>query len=220
MSERDRAARARRQRIARWARGTPGYRAAVQHVLPAVRRNATLTDVVWRVFIPSHGAGTLPVPFHAGRHLTGRDTVLLPVVGILGLGLTAEQVAALVEQVAGLQRAERSFRPLLVLDRPAFTLARRHGFVVEVVVPEATWATHPQGGDRGGDARTEWLDHLGQRLAGIVDHYQLWHLARAGADGLDQVDLALLRAIADRLPDDLDVRVTAGDGDEGVTGSA
>jgi hypothetical protein len=144
--------------------------------------------------------------------------VLLPVVGILGLGLTDEQVAGLIEQVAGLQRAERSFRPLLVLDRPAFALARGHGFVVELVVPEATWAVYPQGGDRVADAHTGWLDHLGLRLAGIVDHYQLWHLAHAGADGLDPLDLALLRAISGRLPHELDVRITTSvDDDTGST---
>ena len=210
MSQGDRAARARRQRVARWARRTPGYRAAVEHVLPAVRRSATLTDVVWRVFMPQHGVGTLPVPLHGGRHLTGRDTPLLPVVGVLGVGLSDEQVEALVEQVAGLQRVERSFRPLLVLDRPAFAAARRHGYVVELVVPRDAWADHPQSAARPPADRTSWEDYLGRRLADIVDHYQLWHLARAGADGLDPLDATVLRAVARRLPTTLDVRADAG----------
>jgi hypothetical protein len=210
----ERAARARQQKAARWARRTPGFRLAVDTVLPAVRRNATLTDVVWRVFMPQHGAGTLPVPFHGGVHLTGRDTALLPVVGVLALGLTDGQLETLVDQVAGLQRADRSFRPLLVLDRPAFGAARRHGYVVELVVPRAAWDSYPQAVT--GTGATAWEDYLGRRLAGIVDHYQLWHLARAGADGLDPLDLTVLRAITARLPETLDVRREDGeDGEDG-----
>lgn len=193
--------RARQQQLARWVRRAPGYRVAVDRLLPAVRRNAVLTDVAWRVFVPQHGVGTLPVPLHAGRHVTGRDAALLPVVGVLVTGLSAEQLDTVVEEVAALQRAELSFRPLLVLDRPAFPAARRHGYVVEVVVPRADWDTHPQ----GPGATTSWEDYLGRRLAAVTDHYQLWHLARAGADGLDPVDLALLRGIRSRLPAGLQV---------------
>ena len=206
MSDRARAARGRPQGVARWARRTPGCRGAVEHLLPGVRRNPALTDVVWRVFMPQHGVGPLPVPFHGGRHLVGRDTALLPVVGVVGVGLTDEQVEGLGEQVAGLQRAERSFRPLLVLDRPAFAAARRHGYVVELVVPEDDWCDHPQAVARPDAARTTWEDYLGRRLADVVDHYQVWHLARAGADGLDPLDLTVLRSVARRLPATLDVR--------------
>lgn len=198
-----RASRTRQQQLARWVRRTPGYRAAVARLLPAVRRNPTLTDVVWRVFVPRHGAGTLPVPLHGGRHVTGPDAALLPVVGVVALGLTDEQVGAVVEQLAELQRQDLSFRPLLVLDRPAFAHARRHGYVVEVVVPREDWADQPRSG------RTEpvaWEDYLGRRLAAIVDDYQLWHLARADAEGLDPLDRAVIRALPGRLPATLDVR--------------
>ncbi|GAA1171634.1 hypothetical protein GCM10009584_10690 [Ornithinimicrobium humiphilum] len=201
--ERARAARARQQRLARWARRTPAYRVAVDRVLPAVRRNGTLNDVVWRVFTPQEGAGTLPVPLHGGRYLTGRDTLLLPVVGVVAVGLAEEQVDTVVEQVADLQRRDLAFRPLLVLDRPLFAVARRHGYVVEVVVPQHAWADQPQG-DR--PEPVAWEDYLGRRLAGLVDHYQLWHLAHAGPQGLAPVDLAVLRALPGRLPGTLDVR--------------
>lgn len=209
MSARPGTVRARQQQLARWARRTPGYQAAVQHVLPAVRRNATLTDLVWRVFMPQHGVGTLPVPFTGGRHVGGRDAALLPVVGVLALGLDHDEVERLVEQVADLQRCERSFRPLLVLDRPDFATARRHGYVVELVVPQQHWADHPQAGSRTEGAATSWSAYLGRRLADIVDHYQLWHLARVGPEGLDPLDLAVLRAIAPRLPATLEVSVPA-----------
>jgi hypothetical protein len=51
-----------------------------------------------------------------------------------------------------------------------------------------------------------WEGYLGRRLADVVDHYQLWHLARAGCDGrLDPLDATVLRSIAARLPADLQV---------------
>ncbi|SOC58094.1 hypothetical protein [Ornithinimicrobium cerasi] len=203
--------RTRQQQLARWARRAPGYRTAVDRVLPAVRRNATLTDVVFRVFLPRHGVGTLPVPLVPGRHLSGRDTALLPVVGVVGLGLSEDQVGSLVEEVATLQRAERSFRVLLVLDRPAFALARSHGYAVEVLVPQAAWAGHPQ----GTSPPVPWEDYLGRRLADVLDHYQLWHLARSTPEGhLDPLDEVLLRNVAARLPASLQVDpapVTRGD---------
>lgn len=196
--------RARQQQLARWARRAPGYRAAVERVLPAVRRNAALTDVVFRVFLPQHGVGTLPVPLAPGRHLRGRDTALLPVVGVVGLGLSEEQVGHLVDQVVALQRAEGSFRVLLVLDRPAFALARRHGYAVEVLVPQAAWGQHPQ----AVRPPVSWPDYVGRRLADVVDHYQLWHLARSTADGrLDPLDEVLLRAVGARLPASLHVEI-------------
>lgn len=194
--------RARQQRLARWARRTPGYRAAVEQVLPAVRRNAILTDVVFRVFLPQHGVGTLPVPFAAGHHLAGRDTALLPVIGVAGLGLDPAQLESLVEQVAALQREQGSFRVLLVVDQPAFALARTHGYVVEVLVAQAQWEGHPQGEGE----RVTWEAYLGRRLADVVDHYQLWHLARAASDGrLDPLDATVLGSIAARLPAGLQV---------------
>lgn len=199
--------RARQQQLARWARRAPGYRAAVEHVLPAVRRNAALTDVVFRVFLPQHGVGTLPVPFAAGRDLAGPDTVLLPVVGVVGLGLSTGQLEVLVEEVAALQQEDGSFRVLLVLDQPAFALARTHGYVVEVLVPLARWEGWPQGAGRP----VSWEAYLGRRLADVVDHYQLWHLARAGVDGrLDPLDTTVLRSIAARLPEGLRVSTSRG----------
>lgn len=201
----------RRQQVARMMRRIPGFQPGVKYVLPAIRRNPTLTDLAFRVFLPEHGAGTLPVPLHSGRYLQGRDLAFVPVVGIVAIGLSEEQIDRLLDEVAALQRTARSFRPLLVLDRPAFAAARRHGYVVEVVVPQEHWENHPQGAAVGDPEWVEWPDYLGERLAEIVDRYQLWHLVRAGRQGLDPIDLALLTSLARRLPDEMDVRLLDGD---------
>lgn len=201
------AQRRRQQTVARWTRRLPGYRLALEGVLPRVRRSATLSDLAWRVFAPRHGAGHVDVPMRAGRGVTGADVARLPVVGVVATGLDEAAAERLVDQVCALQRELGSFRPLIVLDVPLFATARRHDVVLELVVPQAVFS-HGAHGDPDG-----WADHVARRLAGIVDHYQLWHLARADADGLDPADVRLLRVLGERLPADLEVRVT-GEGQE------
>lgn len=217
--------RRRQQDLARWARRTPGYRFALEEVLPRVRRSAVLTDLAWRVFAPRHGAGHVDVALHGGRYVEGLDVSRLPVVGILATGLTDADATALLDHVAGLQAELGSFRPLFLLDRPVFAAARRHGYVVEHLVPQDAWATGDFTAGRSGDPGS-WHIYLARRVASVTDHYQLWHLLRVpapeqtatvegGAPGdavtqrwLDPVDEAVLRHLGERLPEDLAVRLT------------
>lgn len=193
-------ARGRQQQLARWARRAPGYELVRTTVLPRVRRSDVLSDLAWRVFAPRHGAGQVDVPLHAGRHLTGPDTRLLPVVGVLALGLEDVEASRLMDRLAELQREHRSFRPLLVLDTPAFAAARRHGFVLELVLPRGAW----EGSDQ------EWSSYLATRLVSLVERYQLWHLVHADAGRLSGLDENILRALGACLPE-LDVRPVADD---------
>ncbi|WP_131106302.1 hypothetical protein [Ornithinimicrobium sufpigmenti] len=190
--------RRRQQQLARWAKRTPGYRLALEEVLPRVRRNAVLTDLAWRVFAPRHGAGNVDVALLPDRQVSGPDVGRLPVVGVLATGLDDARAEQLLADLADLQRSTGSFRAVLVLDRPVFAAARRHGYVVEHVVPEQEWAS-------GAFGEVPWADYLARRLGSVIDHYQLWHLVRAEvpADGgpvrLDRVDEALLRVLGERL---------------------
>ncbi|MFX0539025.1 hypothetical protein ACQBAT_15670 [Ornithinimicrobium sp. Y1847] len=188
--------RRRQQQLSRWAKRTPGYTFALEQVLPRVRRNAVLTDLAWRIFAPRHGAGHVNVALLPDRQVTGPDVARLPVVGVLATGLAEAQLEELMSHLAELQRSTVAFRPLLVVDRPIFAAARPFGYVVEHVLPRADWAFE-----------TAWEDYLAERLGSLVDHYQLWHLARTReSDGrLDPVDEALLRALARRLPPEVDV---------------
>lgn len=200
--------RRRQQELARRLRRVPGYRWAVTTALPAVRRNPTLTDLAWRVFSPGHGAGEVDVPFHGGRYLTGPDVSLVPLVGVLALGLDETQAEALVEDVARLQRETGSFRPLLLLDQPVFAAARRHGYVLDVITPLQGWA-----GDEA-----SWRAHVAGRLGAALDHYRLWQVLRVTGAGLDELDVALLHHLGDRLPPGLRVSVRDESGDAGETG--
>lgn len=193
--------RRRQQQLARWARRTPGYRFALEQVLPRVRSNAVLTDLAWRVFAPRHGAGNVDVALLPDRQV-GPGTNLLPVVGVLATGLDDARAEAFLVELAELQRRTGSFRLVLVLDRPVFAAARSHGYVVEHVVPEQDWAS-------GSFGQVPWADYLARRLGSVIDHYQLWHLMRAGVpeDGgpvhLAEVDEALLRVLAERVSEPL-----------------
>lgn len=205
------AARRRQQRLARWVRRTPGWHHVTDTVLPRVRTSPLLTDLATRVFTTGAGAGQVPVVLNPDRHLTGSGVQRLPVVGVLGLGLTIDQAEQLVDLAARLQEQTAAFRPVLVLDRPVFAAARAHGYVLETVVPRATWA---EGGwtaeERPADG--SWESYLARRLGSVTDRYRLWFLARAvvgpaGTDvALDPVDEAVLRHLAERFPDDLEVR--------------
>lgn len=186
--------RRRQQRWARWARRTPGFELLLLEVLPRIRRSAVLNDLAWRVFAPQHGPGHLAVPLHAGRYLNGPDLPLLPVVGVQATGLSAQEASRLLDAVAALQRRTASFRPVIVLDRPVFDEARRHGFVLEVVIREEEWV--------GPGA---WVDYVSERSASVIEHYQLWHLAVAHGPHLDPSTVALLTRLATRLPTNLRV---------------
>lgn len=189
--------RRRQKALARWAKRAPGYRFALEQVLPRVRRNAVLTDLAWRVFAPRHGAGHVDVALLPDRQLTDRrlpasELNRLPVVGFLATGLTEEQATRLLADVAALQRDTGSFRPVLVLDRPIFGTARKHGYVLEHVVPEDEWAS-------GAFGQLTWETYLATRLVSVVDRYQLWQLLRLGPAGLTELDRALLRALVPRV---------------------
>jgi hypothetical protein len=188
--------RRRQQQVSRWVRRLPGADPLARVVLPRIRSSQVLTDLAWRVFAPRHGAGLVDVALHPGQYLTGRDTTVLPVLGVVALGYDQDQVAALMQDLAQLQQRTRAFRPLLVLDTPAFAAARRHGYVVELVLSPDQWGEGP-----GHE------DYLGRRLEALLHHYQLAHLLQARPDGggLSAVDVALIGALADRLPAGLQV---------------
>lgn len=181
--------------LARYVRATPGVGAMLGPAVSYLRRNNLLTDIVWRVFDPGRGAGQSIFPFHPGRYVCGRDVARLPIVGVVGTGLTDAEADELLNQLAELQHRLRSFRPLLVLDRPIFATARRHGFVLEVLTSAAAWP---------GSSST-WATHVGARIASIIEDYRLWTVLTVAQGRLAPVDIAILESLHDYLPEDLDV---------------
>lgn len=184
------------QTILRWVKRTPGYGLLINEVLPRVRRDPLLSDLAHRVFAPRSGVGQVDVPLLAGRHLTGPDVDLLPVIALVAIGLPRAQVEDLIDAVASLQQQHPTFRPLLISDQPVFSRTRAHAYPFEHVLPEESFA-RPE----------EWLGYLAERLIAIVDDYQVWHLSQVQGGTLDLMTVALIRHLHTRLPHQLRVRV-------------
>lgn len=107
-----------------------------------------------------------------------------PVVLVVVLEVTPERLERLARRAAELQAMGDAFRPLFLIDAPAFAPVRRHGFVAEYVPPRAGWEPGLGGG--------HWADVLAARLRECRDAYAPaatvvlpWGTDGAGADELD-----------------------------------
>lgn len=184
MSPLDRSA-DRRQRLAAAARRTPGFRLVGDRVLPRLRSNRTLTDLVWRVFDPDHGLGVARRPFRSGA-AADPDAELLPVVAFVLLGADDEAFARGLDAVCALRDETGAFRPVLVVDRPDLGVVRGRGVVVDHVVPPTAWWGDP----------AEHEAYVGRRLVSVVDGFRTWHLVHLDPDGsVPAADARLLRAV-------------------------
>lgn len=178
------------RRAARVARKVPGYPKLRRALVPRLRRNKALRTVahrIWAVRRTDRRRGAPSSDITAGSLLDGVGTENLPVVGVIALDLTPEQVRELVDVVAEEQLLTAAFRPLFVLDQPAFAATRRYSYVAELVVPADGWEVH---GAAGG-----WGDYLTQRLSSIQDVFGVATWIRVPAKGVDTVLLAQLRAL-------------------------
>lgn len=186
--------RRRQQALARWVRRLPGLGGVADHSLARLRRSPVALDLASRFLRPTHRVGHEVVPFRAGAHIGAAATAhRLPILGIVALGLSREDVGSVIQHVVALQDRLGSFRALLVVDQAVFDLARPHGLVLEVLTPESTWT---------GDVH--WDAYVGRRLVEVIDHYQLWHLTMLGVDGRwDPLLVPVLEQMTLRLPADL-----------------
>jgi hypothetical protein len=91
-------------------------------------------------------------------------------------------IDAVVDEVAELQPLGAGFRPVFLLDTPAFGQARSYGYPVELVTPASAWL---------GDL-AEWPDYLGARVASMTRAYGVSAVVTAGPDGVDAVGRGLL----------------------------
>ena len=188
----------RRQRFAARVRHTPGYLAVKEGVLPRLRGNAALTDLVWRVFTPDHELGAARRPLRPGG-LAGRDVDRLPILAFTVLGLDDDGVARAIDEVLALQQSTRAFRPVLVLDRPAFAAGRSHDVVVDHIQSLDDWYGDPD----------EHATYVGRRLVSVVQGFRAWHLVHVTAAGVPAPDRAIVDGLALALHGraGLDVRV-------------
>jgi hypothetical protein len=178
---------------ARLARRVPGYRWVRRRAVPRIRRSAAARALAHRMFpSQSNGSGP-PADVAPGNLPAGVGVEELPVV-LLSLVGSAEEIAknavsdkvmdAVIDEVAQLQLLGAGFRPVFLLDTPAFGRARSYGYPAELVTPAASWSGDPAG----------WPEYIGARVASMRKAYGVSAVVTIGRHGLDAVTRGLLRS--------------------------
>jgi len=178
---------------ARLARRVPGYRWVRRRTVPRIRQSVLAQALVHRIFPSQPNASELPAEVAPGRLLAGIGVHQLPVVLLTLLGptdslankqMTDKVIDAVIDEVAEMQLLGAGFRPMFLLDTPAFSRARSYGYLVELVTPATAWSTES----------ADWPDYIGARVASMIRTYGISAVVRVGRDGLDEVARGLLRS--------------------------
>jgi hypothetical protein len=179
-------------RAARLARRMPGYYWVRRRAVPRIRRSGAARALAYRLF--AAGAHVqAPLELAAGRLLTGLGTERLPVILLSLVGLTngistngssGQVVEAVIDEVAELQLLGAGFRPVFLLDVPAFSRARSYGYLVEVVTPRSAWSAES----------ADWSDYVAARVASMRRTYGVSAMITVGAAGLDDAARGVLRS--------------------------
>ena len=174
------------------ARRVPGYRFLRRRAVPRIRRSAAARALATRIF-PMEPRGSEPaVDVAAGRLLAGLGVERLPVILVSLVGFAdggeraavSEVVDAVIDDVAEMQVLGAGFRPVFLLDTPAFSRARNYGYLAELVTPRTAWQGEP----------AEWPEYVGARLASMATAYGVSGVIAIGPDGLDDVGRGVLRS--------------------------
>jgi hypothetical protein len=128
----------------------------------------------------------------AGRLLAGLGIEQLPVILLSLVGLSdgrggngaVNNVDAVIDEVAETQLLGAGFRPVFLLDTPAFSRARSYGYVAELVTPRTAWAGEP----------LDWSEYVAARVASMRITYGVSAMISVGADGLDDLARGVLRS--------------------------
>jgi hypothetical protein len=175
----------------------PGYHWVRRRTVPRIRRSGAARALAYRLFAAeSRGSaahGEAPLELAAGRLLTGLGTERLPVILLSLVGLTngsgtnasrGQVVEAVIDEVAETQLLRAGFRPVFLLDVPAFSRARSYGYLVELVTPRTAWS---------GES-ADWPDYVAARVASMTRTYGVSALLTVGPEGLDDVARGVLRS--------------------------
>jgi hypothetical protein len=184
-------------RAARLARKMPGYHWVRRRTVPRIRRSSAARTLAYRLFAAeSRGSAAhrkAPLELAAGRLLTGLGTERLPVILLSLVGLThgigtnassGQVVEAVIDEVAEMQLLRAGFRPVFLLDMPAFSRARSYGYLVELVTPRTGWS---------GES-ADWSDYVAARVASMTRTYGVSAMITVGPDGLDDAARGVLRS--------------------------
>ena len=184
-------------KVARLARRMPGYRMVRRHVVPWIRHSATARTLAYRLFsIESRRSAALvepPLELSAGRLLGGTGTDRLPVILLSLVGLAdgdgrnrsiGDVVDGVIDDVAEMQLLGASFRPVFLLDTPAFSRARGYGYVAELVTPRGAWTSES----------VDWSEYVGARIASMRTNFGVSAVITIAPHGLDDVTRGALRS--------------------------
>lgn len=183
-------------RTARLARRMPGYHWLRRSTVPRIRRSGAARALAFRLFAASPGSAAgveAPLDLPAGRLLAGLGTEHLPVILLSLVGVTngistnassGQVVEAVIDEVAEMQLLGAGFRPVFLLDVPAFSQVRRYGYLVELVTPRTAWS---------GES-AEWSDYVAARVASMKRTYGVSTVIIVGPDGLDDAARGVLRS--------------------------
>jgi hypothetical protein len=179
---------------ARLARRMPGYRWVRRRTVPRIRRNRAARALAYRLFSAGSTAYVqAPPELAAGRLLAGLGTERLPVILLSLVGLTngmdtngssGQVVDDVIDEIAEIQLLRAGFRPVFLLDTPAFSRARSYGYLVELVTPRTAWS---------GES-ADWSDYVSARVASMAKAYGLSAMITVGPDGLNDAARGVLRS--------------------------
>lgn len=169
------------RKAGRYVRRLPGYRYARRAILPRIRQSPSARSLVKRVF-DVDGTQTAPLDVAAGTVIGGVGTERLPVVVVLMLGVPAERVEPVADEIARLQLLTAGFRPVLVMDTPQFGAARRYGYPAELLIHRDAWT----------DGHQPWDEYVRFRLGRIIGTYRSSATVTVGPEGLDDTNRLVL----------------------------
>jgi hypothetical protein len=185
------------QKLARLARRMPGYWMVRRRAVPWIRNSATARALAYRLFaMESRRSAALvepPLELSAGRLLGGAGTERLPVILLSLVGLAdgdgrnspiGDVVDGVIDDVAEMQLLGAGFRPVFLLDTPAFSRARSYGYVAELVTPLAAWSAESP----------DWSEYVGARIASMRTNFGVSAVITIAPDGLDDVTRGVLRS--------------------------
>jgi hypothetical protein len=172
-------------RAVQLARRMPGYRWVRRRAVPRIRRSTTARALAHRIFPRELPRGQKPpADVAAGRLIAGLGIEQLPVVLLSLVGAASKVVDAVIDEVAETQLLGAGFRPVFLLDTPAFGRARSYGYVAELITPRSAWIGEP----------TEWSEYVGARITSMTTTYGISAVITVGPEGLDDVARGMLRS--------------------------
>lgn len=197
--------------FARRVRTAPGYRQVTDSLLPRIRGNETVVDLLTRLVgeggrlggashplvtakgVDTEGADRWPIVIVTVDDPDGADSPDSTGGAADARGPRPEAVAAVVAEVAALQERLRCFRVVFLVREDAFPAVRGSGHVVEIVPPVEGFADPD-----------DWRRHRARRVVSMTDHYRAWlvmDVPLSERSGLSPAQRELLEALPGYLTD-------------------